>query len=70
MAEGVSDGPGQAERWYAQLETIIRRYRAGLVEATDATLTLDQALNLTRALRLTDGEALRYLQPPVKYRYR
>lgn len=59
---------GKAERWYATLETIIRRYRDGLAGKTDTTLTLDQALEATRPLGLTDGEALRYLQPPHKKR--
>jgi hypothetical protein len=62
----MMDGPGQAERWYAALETIIRRYRAGLISKTESTLTLEQALEATRPLGLTDGEALRYLQPPGK----
>lgn len=66
----MSEEPGHAERWYSALETIIRRYRAGLAAKTETTLTLDQALEATRRLHLTDGEALRYLQPPVKYRYR
>lgn len=62
----MSSEAGKAELWYSALETIIRRYRAGLVSKTDTTLTLDQALEATRPLGLTDGEALRYLQPPHK----
>lgn len=54
---------GKAEQWMQALDDIVRRYRTGLVAKTETTLTLDQALELTRALHLSDGEALRYLEP-------
>lgn len=57
---------GKAEQWCAQLESIIRRYRAGLVAKTDSTLTLEQALAEMHKLHLSDGEALRYLQSKAK----
>jgi hypothetical protein len=60
---------GQAERWYAALETIIRRYRlrdAAGAPVAGLTLSLDEALEACRSLRLTDGEAIRYLQPKGK----
>jgi hypothetical protein len=59
----MSEEPGQAERWYAKLESIIRRYRAGLVAVTETTLTLDQAIEACRGLHLSAGEAIHYLQP-------
>lgn len=57
---------GKAEQWYAALESIIRRYRAGLVAKTETTLTLDQALAEMHKLHLSDGEALSYLVPKGK----
>lgn len=65
----MSDDPGQAERWYATLETIIRRYRlrdAAGAPVAGLTLSLNDALREMRALDLSDGEALRYLQPKGK----
>lgn len=62
---------GEAEKWLVTLDTVIKRYRARLGgDMTEATLTLEQALEATRALKLSDGEAIAYLMPKPKRRYR
>jgi len=53
-----------AEEYLAELEAILRRYRAGAAEANVAgRLTEEQAVAQLRRLGFTAGEALRLLRP-------